>query len=1133
MVEILALLGILSIIGRFGLLGSIGKSYASLHFNLFGYLGYIWLLALAYLFYKNAHNLKERIIEKTLGVVIIGLALLILQGLFIGNAGFFSNAFSSILKSFINPLGIFGLTLVLTLFGIVLYTGKSAKTLLSRFIQGLKDDLKKTPKDLEQPKKESFFLRLKAFFTLPTKISNKRNPHSLTLEELASLSKNPPSVPSATQTPQQELNFDNPILQTKEESPEESQNLAEQEESLTFLQNMPNIDGKSQNTPSSSITEESQQSQIRLISTQEAKTQKNHNLQQFQMESIMSLERFKNFEKNIFFQEEEDNDPIKLIKKTQDENLEPQETNPFAFLKERQEPQESPAPNPKEDQSPQESLKESPKPIKAYPKKLYSATPFSAYYEKNPADATRDCLVPNDTETSQNQTTITNEDPIAEATPQNKPASIQQQLEDEDMRAIQMAIQEELQKAQDYLSAQQESSPNFVEDEIVQQETQETQETQEIIKEKLEEKKDIVLNSDYLTITNQQTTFEESPLQESPITSISQDLQEASLLQNINFPVYGYGNTFSQTPQETNPNFAQQTLPQQKPQENTPTPITPQSQQETLEILQNAIREKRDLTLQFKEEIAPTPTKIPLESNQNQPNQSIPNAQESITQVAPQTPQSQTNTTQVKILEENQNLLNEIETSTESKPIQTDFILPKLEFLQTPQEERIEIDEDEIDKKINDLLNKLRMFKIEGDIVRTYSGPIVTTFEFRPSPNVKVSRIQTLQDDLAMALRAKTIRIQAPVPGKDVVGIEIPNSQIQTIYLREILENDIFQNATSPLTLALGKDIVGNPFVTDLKKLPHLLIAGTTGSGKSVGINAMILSLLYKNSPDTLRLLMIDPKMLEFSIYNDIPHLLTPVITQPKKAIIALDNAVKEMERRYTLMSEARIKNIESYNKKAEIEGFEPFPYIVIVIDELADLMMSGGKEAELSIARLAQMARASGIHLIVATQRPSVDVVTGTIKANLPSRISYKVGQKIDSKVILDSFGAESLLGRGDMLFTPPGGGIVRLHAPWSTEEEIEKIVEFIKLQRPVQYNENFMPNEDETLGLNYEGETDELYEEAKRIMLANNKTSISYIQRRLGIGYNKAANIVEQMISRGFLSQPNSKGVREIIGE
>ena len=295
----------------------------------------------------------------------------------------------------------------------------------------------------------------------------------------------------------------------------------------------------------------------------------------------------------------------------------------------------------------------------------------------------------------------------------------------------------------------------------------------------------------------------------------------------------------------------------------------------------------------------------------------------------------------------------------------------------------------------------------------------------------------------------------------------------------------------------------------------------------------MTLSFLYKNAPDTLKLIMIDPKMLENSIYNDIHQLLTPVITQPKQASIALDSTVKEMERRYTLMSEARIKNIDGYNKKAAIEGIEPFPYIVVVIDELAALLMSGGKEAELSIARLAQMARASGIHLIVATQRPSVDVVTGTIKANLPSRISYKVGQKIDSKVILDIFGAESLLGRGDMLFTPPGGGIVRLHAPWSTEEEIERIVEFIKSQRPAQYDENFMPNKDENLNLRYEGEIDELYEEAKRIMLADGKTSISYIQRRLGIGYNKAANIVEQMTARGFLSEQNSKGVREIIEE
>ncbi|MDE5591621.1 MAG: DNA translocase FtsK [Helicobacter sp.] len=522
---------------------------------------------------------------------------------------------------------------------------------------------------------------------------------------------------------------------------------------------------------------------------------------------------------------------------------------------------------------------------------------------------------------------------------------------------------------------------------------------------------------------------------------------------------------------------------------------------------------------------------IPALSNTSYAQQT-PNLSQDSNMYIPTTPKSSVQT-QVKILEENQKLLKEIEYDPNHKHKGQNFILPKLEFLQLPQEERIEINEEEIDKKINDLLGKLRMFKIEGDIVRTYSGPIVTTFEFRPSPNVKVSRILTLQDDLAMALRAKTIRIQAPIPGKDVVGIEIPNHQIQTIYLREILENNLFQNSTSPLTLALGKDIVGNPFITDLKKLPHLLIAGTTGSGKSVGINAMILSLLYKNTPDQLKLIMIDPKMLEFSIYNDIPHLLTPVITQPKKAIIALDNTVKEMERRYTLMSEVRTKNIEGYNQKALNEGFEPFPYIVVIIDELADLMMSGGKEAELSISRLAQMARASGIHLIVATQRPSVDVVTGIIKANLPSRISYKVGQKIDSKVILDSFGAESLLGRGDMLFTPPSGGIVRLHAPWSTEHEIEEIVNFIKSQGSTNYDENFMPSEDENLGMRYEVETDELYEEAKRIILNDRKTSISYIQRRLGIGYNKAANIIEQMQTKGFLSEPNPKGVREILGE
>lgn len=504
---------------------------------------------------------------------------------------------------------------------------------------------------------------------------------------------------------------------------------------------------------------------------------------------------------------------------------------------------------------------------------------------------------------------------------------------------------------------------------------------------------------------------------------------------------------------------------------------------------------------------------------------------------APQTPletSSSDSPVIIKELEENLALLRDLEFGESTKP--KDFKLPPLEFLQQPSGQKVEIDEAEIDRKIQDLLGKLRMFKIEGDIARTYSGPIVTTFEFRPAPSVKVSRILTLEDDLAMALKAKTIRIQAPVPGKDVVGIEIPNQTVETIYLREILESELFQKSTSPLTLALGKDIVGKPFITDLKKLPHLLIAGTTGSGKSVGINAMILSLLYKNSPDNLKLIMIDPKMLEFSIYNDIPHLLTPVITQPKKAIAALASTVAEMERRYEAMSQAKTKNIENYNEKARKEGFEPFPYIVVIIDELADLMMTGGKDVEYSIARLAQMARASGIHLIVATQRPSVDIVTGLIKANLPSRISYKVGQKIDSKVILDSFGAESLLGRGDMLFTPPGSsGLVRLHAPWSTEDEIEAIVDHLKSQRSAEYDESFLGEEESggTRGiLGGEDSGDELYEEAKRIILSDKKTSISYIQRRLGVGYNKAATIIEQMEKRGFLSAPNNKGNREILG-
>ncbi|WP_165562087.1 DNA translocase FtsK [Helicobacter pylori] len=497
---------------------------------------------------------------------------------------------------------------------------------------------------------------------------------------------------------------------------------------------------------------------------------------------------------------------------------------------------------------------------------------------------------------------------------------------------------------------------------------------------------------------------------------------------------------------------------------------------------------------------------------------------------SPLTPTSAKKPVMVKELSENKEILDGLDYGEVQKP--KDYELPTTQLLNAVCLKDTSLDENEIDQKIQDLLSKLRTFKIDGDIIRTYSGPIVTTFEFRPAPSVKVSRILGLSDDLAMTLCAESIRIQAPIKGKDVVGIEIPNSQSQIIYLREILESELFQKSSSPLTLALGKDIVGNPFITDLKKLPHLLIAGTTGSGKSVGVNAMILSLLYKNPPDQLKLVMIDPKMVEFSIYADIPHLLTPIITDPKKAIGALQSVAKEMERRYSLMSEYKVKTIDSYNEQAENNSVEAFPYLIVVIDELADLMMTGGKEAEFPIARIAQMGRASGLHLIVATQRPSVDVVTGLIKTNLPSRVSFRVGTKIDSKVILDTDGAQSLLGRGDMLFTPPGtNGLVRLHAPFATEDEIKKIVDFIKAQKEVEYDKDFLL-EESRMPLdtpNYQG--DDILERAKAVILEKKITSTSFLQRQLKIGYNQAATITDELEAQGFLSPRNAKGNREIL--
>ncbi|MFP6177585.1 DNA translocase FtsK [Helicobacter pylori] len=576
---------------------------------------------------------------------------------------------------------------------------------------------------------------------------------------------------------------------------------------------------------------------------------------------------------------------------------------------------------------------------------------------------------------------------------------------------------------------------------------------------------------------------------------------------------------------EREPTPKKETLAPTTPKPATLKPIMPTS----APIIENDNKTENDKTPNH-----PKKEESPQENAQEEMIKENLKEEEKETQDAPNfspvTPTSTKKPIMVKELSENKEILDGLDYGEVQKP--KDYELPTTQLLNAVCLKETSLDENEIDQKIQDLLSKLRTFKIDGDIIRTYSGPIVTTFEFRPAPNVKVSRILGLSDDLAMTLCAESIRIQAPIRGKDVVGIEIPNSQSQIIYLREILESELFQKSSSPLTLALGKDIVGNPFITDLKKLPHLLIAGTTGSGKSVGVNAMILSLLYKNPPDQLKLVMIDPKMVEFSIYADIPHLLTPIITDPKKAIGALQSVAKEMERRYSLMSEYKVKTIDSYNEQTENNGVEAFPYLIVVIDELADLMMTGGKEAEFPIARIAQMGRASGLHLIVATQRPSVDVVTGLIKTNLPSRVSFRVGTKIDSKVILDTDGAQSLLGRGDMLFTPPGSnGLVRLHAPFATEDEIKKIVDFIKAQKEVKYDKDFLL-EESRMPLdtpNYQG--DDILERAKAVILEKKITSTSFLQRQLKIGYNQAATITDELEAQGFLSPRNAKGNREIL--
>jgi S-DNA-T family DNA segregation ATPase FtsK/SpoIIIE len=434
----------------------------------------------------------------------------------------------------------------------------------------------------------------------------------------------------------------------------------------------------------------------------------------------------------------------------------------------------------------------------------------------------------------------------------------------------------------------------------------------------------------------------------------------------------------------------------------------------------------------------------------------------------------------------------------------------------------------EISRKLEMILQD---FGVVGKVSGISPGPVITTYEFEPAPGVKINKIVALADDLAMKLKAESVRIVGSIPGKAALGIEIPNPQRQIVFIRDILASDEFQKAAAKLTLGLGMDVIGNPVMANLARMPHLLIAGATGAGKSVAVNAIICSILMKATPEDVRLLMVDPKRIELSCYEDIPHLLHPVVVDPKMASRALQWAVREMERRYQLMEEKRVKSIASFN---EISEDERLPLIVIIIDELADLMMVSSREVEDAVARLAQMARAAGMHLILATQRPSVDVLTGLIKANFPTRMSFKVSSKIDSRTILDTSGAEHLLGAGDMLFLPPGTArLQRIHGAYISEKEIENIVKFIKEQRPASYDESVAIiaeglNEDEN---DETAEADERYDEAVALVCESGQASISMVQRRLRVGYNRAARMIETMEKEGVVGPADGSKPREVL--
>lgn len=506
--------------------------------------------------------------------------------------------------------------------------------------------------------------------------------------------------------------------------------------------------------------------------------------------------------------------------------------------------------------------------------------------------------------------------------------------------------------------------------------------------------------------------------------------------------------------------------------------------------------------------------------------------------------------------------------SNKSTPSQNGYILPDIELLGLVKDKGAQqVSQKELEKIAVKLEEVLKEFGVIGKIVQIRSGPVVTLYELEPAPGTKTARVIGLSDDIARSMSAVSVRI-AVVPGSNTIGIEMPNPKRETVYLRDLVEAQEFKDSKAALTISLGKDIGGKNTYADLAKMPHLLVAGTTGSGKSVGVNSMIISLLYKMTPEECKLIMIDPKMLEFTMYNGIPHLLTPVITDPAKAVIGLKWAVKEMEDRYRAMAQLNVRNITGYNQKLEElrekgekltktvqTGFDmetgkpiyeeqefdltPMPYIVIVVDEMADLMLVAGKEVEAAIQRLAQMARAAGIHLIMSTQRPSVDVITGTIKANFPTRISYQVTSKIDSRTILGEQGAEQLLGMGDMLYMPAGQRPRRVHAPFVKDSEVEKIVEFIKAQRQPEYVEEVTQGELENNkgGAVFDntemggGSDDDLYRQAVQIVQTDKKASTSYVQRRLRIGYNRAASIIDRMEQEGIVSPADHVGRREVL--